>query len=262
MGKPADLEQLSLWPDTMGWMDIEEHIKTNLQVVNERIAAAAARSGRDFGDIRLVVVSKAQPLDVVQAAVAAGVRDLGENYPEEALAKMQVLDAADITWHMIGHLQSRKARIVCEYFDWMHSLDSLRLAEKLERLLSESGRQLPVLLEFNVGGEESKSGWLAVDETAWSGLLEEIIRITQFPHLVIKGLMTMPPLTSSPDQARAYFRKLVKLQHYLSVQVPQADWRELSIGTTVDFEVAIEEGATIVRIGSAILGPRPAKQRA
>lgn len=240
-------------------MDLARQIGQNLLGVNERIAAAAARSGRNFEDIQLVVVTKGQPIEVIQAAISTGIRNFGENYPEESLPKIVQCLEQGVKWHMIGHLQSRKARLVSEHFDWMHSLDSLHLAEKMERLLAQSGRTLPVLLQFNVGGEESKSGWLADDEQSWPALRDEIGQILELPHLKIKGLMTMPPLTVSPQEARIYFQKLVKLRDYLSCQFPNAVWKELSMGTSSDFESAVEEGATFVRIGTGILGSRPAR---
>lgn len=240
-------------------MDLARQIRENLLVVNEKIAAAATRSGRNFEDIQLIAVTKGQPIEVIQAAISTGIRNFGENYPEESLPKIMECREQGVKWHMIGHLQSRKARLVCEHFDWMHSLDSLRLAEKMERQLAQNGRSLPVLLQFNVGGEESKSGWLANDENSWPALVAEIGQILQFPHLKIKGLMTMPPLTVSPLEARAYFHKLVNLRDYLSRQFPEAVWQELSMGTSSDFESAVEEGATFVRIGTGILGPRPAR---
>ncbi len=240
-------------------MNLTEKIQTNLLAVNERIALAAVRAGRQASDVRLVVVSKGQPLEVIQAALDAGVRDFGENYPEESVAKIEAFQGEGITWHMIGHLQSRKTRLVCDYFQWMHSLDSLRLAEKLERYLAEINRVLPVLLEFNVGGEESKSGWLAADETTWPTLCDEVGLILQYPHLDVHGLMTMPPLTATAAESRKSFEKLVKLREYLHSQFPAVQWTELSMGTSSDFETAVEAGATFIRIGTAILGPRPAK---
>lgn len=240
-------------------MDIVDRIKSNLNMVNEKIAAAAVRSGRVFDDIQLVVVSKGQPVEVIQSAISAGVRNFGENYPEESLAKISACEGEGVTWHMIGHLQSRKARMVCEHFDWMHSLDSRRLAEKMERQLAQINRSLPILLEFNVGGEESKSGWVAEDEKKFPFLRDEIGQILELPHLEVRGLMAMPPLTASLEEARGYFRRLVKLQAYLTRQFPAMSWKELSMGTSADFEAAVEEGATFVRIGTIILGPRPVK---
>ncbi len=204
-----------------------------------------------------MVVSKGQPAEVIQAAVLAGVRIFGENYPEETVEKIQNTTEADVEWHMIGHLQSRKARLVCAHFQYMHSLDSLHLAEKLERILVESGRILPVLLEFNVGDEISKGGWQAADPQTWPGLLPEIEQILKLEHLQVRGLMTMPPLTVRPDQARIYFQRLAKLRDFFRGHFPDQNWDELSMGTSSDFEVAIEEGATFVRIGTSILGPRP-----
>lgn len=236
-----------------------DRIRRNLEDTLARIERAAAASGRKAGEVRLVVVTKAQPLEVVKAAVAAGARDLGENYPEEALEKILELQGQPVHWHMIGHLQSRKARIVVEHFQMLHSLDSLRLAEKLERILAEAGKTLPILLEFNVGGEESKFGWQAWREDEWEQLLPEISQVTTLPHLRVCGLMTMPPLFTNPEQTRPYFQRLRRLRDYLAGALKKVEWKELSMGTSSDYEAAIAEGATLVRIGQAILGPRPTK---
>jgi len=235
-------------------------IRQNLERVYGRIEQAAAVSGRQGGDVRLVVVTKSQPVEVVTAAVQAGARLLGENYPEESVAKIEALkDCAGLEWHMIGHLQSRKARLVSEHFDALHSLDSLHLAGKLERLLAERDRVLPVLLEFNVGGEESKSGWQAWDESRWDDLLADVAAVLALPHLQVRGLMTMPPLELEPEAVRTYFARLRRLRDYLASHFPAGIWNELSMGTSGDYEVAIQEGATYVRIGQAILGSRPPK---
>jgi hypothetical protein len=138
----------------------------------------------------------------------------------------------------------------------LHSLDSLKLAKRLDRFCAEAGVALPVLLEFNVGGEESKSGWLAGDETLWSPLLEELGEALALPNLQVRGLMTMPPLGSDPEFSRPFFQKLRRLQEYLAAQFPQADFSELSMGTSGDYEAAVREGATMVRIGTAIVGAR------
>jgi pyridoxal phosphate enzyme (YggS family) len=210
--------------------------------------------------VRLVVVTKAQPVEVVAAAVQAGAVLLGENYPEETIPKMAALGKREgVSWHMIGHLQSRKVGIVAEHFDLMQSLDSLRLAEKLDRQLAALGRTLPVLLEFNVGGEESKFGWQAADEAGWDALLPEIEQVLALPHLRARGLMTMPPLFDDPVASRPYFIKLRKLSEWLMRRFGESTFTELSMGTSGDFEAAIEEGATYVRIGTAIVGPRPRK---
>lgn len=233
-------------------------IRENYFRILEQIHQAAVRSGRDPSQIRLIVVTKGQPIESIRAVVEAGARTLGENYPEEALPKIEALRDYSLEWHMIGHLQSRKAKFVAQYFDWFQALDSLRLAQKLERVLSEQGRRLPVLLEFNVGGEESKSGWRAEDPDSWAELLPEIEQIlVTCPHLIIQGIMTMPPLTEDADQARRYFAHSRRLRDFLARAFLGVSWNEISMGTSADFPLAIEEGATMVRIGQAILGPRP-----
>lgn len=227
------------------------------QRVLARIEAAASAAGRDPQSVRLVVVTKAQPLEVVRAALQAGVRLLGENYAEEAVEKISSLrEEFVVEWHMIGHVQSRKAELVARHFDWVHSLDSLKLARRLDSFCAQAGRRLPVMLEFNVGGEESKFGFPAWDEHAWPALLPEVEAILQLPHLCVRGLMTMPPLFDQPEQSRPYFRRLRRLQQFLAGRFPAADWGELSMGTSLDYETAIQEGATFVRIGTAIVGPR------
>ena len=226
----------------------------------DSIAVAAKASGREPESVRLVVVTKAQPLEVVQAAVQAGATVLGENYPEESVTKILSFDPeSGVEWHMIGHVQSRKARLVIEHFDLLQSLDSLKLANRLNRMAAEAGRILPVMLEFNVGGEESKFGWPAAHETDWPALYPVIETILELENLEIRGLMTMPPLETDPEDARIYFRTLRLLRDHLAVRYPQADWRELSMGTSADYEVAVQEGATLVRIGTAIVGSRPVR---
>ncbi|MDX9864757.1 MAG: YggS family pyridoxal phosphate-dependent enzyme [Anaerolineaceae bacterium] len=240
--------------------DIEQslQIKENLEVIQQQIAAAANRGGWNAGDVKLVTVSKKKSVEVIQAAIQAGIRLFGENYPEETVEKMDILDREypELAWHMIGHLQSRKVRLVAERFDMMHSLDSVRLANKLGRSLEQAGRQLPVLLEMNVSGEESKGGWSAWEEKQWEGLIPEIEQILAIDNLVVKGLMTMPPLCEDVEKTRPYFVRLRKLQEWLGRKFPETVWDELSMGTSMDFEVAVEEGATFVRIGTAILGAR------
>lgn len=232
-------------------------ISDNLLLIADRIQSAADSSGRNGEDIRLVVVTKGHPLERVQQAVEAGVRDIGENYVEESIPKIDAMsETAGLDWHMIGHVQSRKARKVVEHFNWVQSLDSLRLATRLNRFAEELDRQIPVLLECNVSGEESKFGLAAWNELEWAALTEIVGQILELGNLEVKGLMTMPPFFSDSNQARPFFVKLRKLLGHLSAQFPENDWRELSMGMSADFEVAIQEGATIVRIGTAILGPR------
>lgn len=228
----------------------------NYQAILERIGRAAQAAGRDPEAVKLVVVTKGQPLQAVQEVVAAGARCLGENYVEEALPKIQSLGGEDLEWRMIGHLQSRKARQVAEWFSWVDALDSLKLAQRLERFADELGRRLPVLLEFNVSGEESKFGWPAWQEEAWPALVEQLGPVSELAHLELHGLMTMPPFFDQPERVRPYFQRLRRLQAYLAHQLPACDWSELSMGMSGDFETAIQEGATLVRIGTAIMGAR------
>ncbi|NPA27274.1 MAG: YggS family pyridoxal phosphate-dependent enzyme [Chloroflexi bacterium] len=234
-------------------------IAERYHAVLERITRAAQRAGRDPREVRLVVVTKAQPLERVQAVLEAGARDLGENYPEEAVPKIQALRPSfpDARWHMIGHLQRRKAPLVVEHFAMMHSVDRVRIAERLDRLCAARDRTLPVLLEFNVGGEASKSGWPAWDEAQWPTLLPEIERVLALPRLQVQGLMTVPPWRPDPEDVRPFFQRLRRLRDFLARAFPRSSWEHLSMGMSHDFEVAIEEGATFVRIGTAILGPRP-----
>jgi len=232
-------------------------IRERYQKTLERIAAAAQASGRVPESVRLVVVTKTQPIEVVQAAVEAGAHLLGENYPDESVSKISYFGPeSGVEWHMIGHVQSRKARLVIEHFDLLQSLDSLKLAKRLDWMAKEAGHILPVMLEFNVGGEESKYGWLAQNEKDWPALYPVIESILELGNLQVRGLMTMPPLETDPEDARIYFRTLRLLRDHLAKRYPQTDWRELSMGTSADYEVAVQEGATLVRIGTAIVGAR------
>ena len=240
--------------------DLVSFIRENYQQALDQITAAARKSGRDPEEVRLVVVTKSQPLEVVQAALEAGVRILGENYPEEAVRKIQSLaPQSGVEWHMIGHVQSRKARLVADHFALLHSLDSLKLAQRLDRFAAEAKRVLPVLLEFNVGGEQSKAGWDASDELQWETVPPDVSSILNLTNLRVQGLMTMPPLEADPQDSRRFFQRLRQLRDRLASQFPQAEWRELSMGTSADYAVAVEEGATLVRVGTAIVGARKFK---
>ena len=237
--------------------ELSESIRKKYLAVQEDIKNAAERAGRDFNSVKLVTVTKAQSIEVTQATIEAGATILGENYPEEGVMKIQFLqNFSAVEWHMIGHVQSRKARDVAENFDYLHSLDSLKLAKRLDRFCAEAGRSLIVLLEFNVGGEESKGGWPAWDEANWDDLLTDVTEILALPNLRVRGLMAMPPLGDVPEFSRPFFQKLKRLQAFLSGKFPNADFSELSMGTSFDYEVAVEEGATFVRVGTAIVGAR------
>jgi PLP dependent protein len=179
------------------------------------------------------------------------------------LEKIQTLEGGltdshteKLEWHMIGHLQSRKARWVCQNFTCLHSLDSLKLAERLDRIAGELGVNLPVLLECNVSGEQTKYGYSVWREGSWQEFLGEFASILELPHLQVRGLMAMAPFFDEPEPARPYFQRLGRFQSFLMEHFPLASWAELSMGMSSDFTVAVQEGATIVRIGTAIMGER------
>jgi pyridoxal phosphate enzyme (YggS family) len=235
-----------------------EEIAANYRAVWERVGAAALGAGRAVDAVRLVVVTKGQPLQAAWAAILAGASCLGENYVEEAVPKILALSNENpVEWHMIGHVQSRKAEPVSRHFAVVHSLDNLKLARRLDRFAGEAGRSLPVLLECNVSGEASKFGWEAWEEADWSRLAEQLAPVLDLPNLDVRGLMTIAPFSPQPETARPCFQRLRRLQTFLRGQFPQLPWAELSMGMSADFEVAVQEGATIVRIGTAILGERP-----
>jgi pyridoxal phosphate enzyme (YggS family) len=234
-----------------------EQIQKNFDEVKVTTEERLAKVNRPLESVKIITVSKMQPVDVVRAAIQAGVRIFGENYAEEAVEKIRLLgNDVDLEWHMIGHIQSRKVKFVWPYFQWIHSLDSIHLAEKFETQLETSGRRVNCLFEFNIAGEENKSGWNAVDEKGWADLLPEIKAILGFPHLNCQGIMVMPPLTEDPEDARPYFKKAKRLLTYLSERAPSFTGQQLSMGTSNDYFVAVEEGATMIRVGESILGPR------
>lgn len=227
-------------------------IADNVRRVRTRMRQAAERAGRDPTSVRLVAASKTVDAARIRAAISAGVTILGENYLQETRQKLGQLGRAGVEWHLIGPLQRNKVRYVFDLFDMMHSLDRLELAEEISRRAERLGRRLPVLLEVNVGGETSKSGWPP------SGLLNDIRQLAALPHIQVRGLMTIPPPTSQPHEARPFFRQLRQLRDHLAQEgYDGMTFDELSMGMTADYEVAIEEGATLVRVGTAIFGPRP-----
>lgn len=235
----------------------KDHVSDNYKRVLERIDLTAAKFRRDRESIKLVVVTKKQSITLIQKVINAGAVYLGENYAEEALPKIKALrNSTQIKWHMIGHVQSRKAEIVSQNFDYVHSLDSLRLAERLDHYSEIAKRILPVLLQFNMSTDISKSGWAAWDDQQWMQLTPDVERILSLSHISVQGLMTIPPYFIDPEDTRIYFRKLRLLREFLALKFPQSEWTELSMGMSGDYEVAIQEGATWIRVGQAILGPR------
>lgn len=227
----------------------------NVAAILRRIAEAAERAGRDPASVMLVAITKTHPPETIRAAAECGLSDFGENRLEEALPKMAQLP--NVRWHMVGHVQSRKAKEVARAgFALVHSVDSLKLAERLSRFAQEAGRVQDVLLECNVSGEASKSGFGAQHPAAWPALLDEFGKIAALPGLRVRGLMTMAPLGTDHETARPFFRRLRELRDAACERWPQTDWAALSMGMTDDFEGAIAEGATLVRIGRAIFGER------
>jgi len=220
-----------------------DEIRTNIERVRERMARAAERAGRRAEDVLLVGVSKTVDAERIRRAVAAGLPALGENRVQEAEEKIAAL-GRPVPWHLVGHLQTNKVRDALELFDLIHSLDRLELATELDKRARVRGRAVDALVEVNVGAEASKGG-VAPDRVG-----ELLDAVAALPHVKVRGLMAIPPEAPEPDTARAWFRALRKLgeRHGLA---------QLSMGMSGDFEVAIEEGATVVRVGTAIFGPRP-----
>jgi PLP dependent protein len=229
-------------------------ISENIAAVRERIAAAARRAGRSPDDITLMAVSKTQPPERIREAYNAGLRVFGENRVQEFAGKFDALrDLRDAEWHMIGHLQTNKAAKTAELFHSVDSVDSLKLAEKLDAAARALGKKLDVLIEINVGGEAAKSG-VAPDSPALEELMTGAPRLE---WLVFLGLMTVPPFTDDPEGARSYFRKLRELRDTIAARkLPSVAMDQLSIGMSHDFEIAIEEESTCVRVGTAIFGER------
>ncbi len=220
--------------------------------VRQRIARAAARAGRAAGEVRLVAISKTFPPEAVRAAFEAGLREFGENRVQEAEPKIAALaDLEGVEWHLVGHLQSNKARRAAELFDCIHSLDSFKLAVKLSEAAVARNRPVPVLLQVDLGEEETKFG------VGRSQVRTVVSSIRDLPGIRLSGLMTMPPYFEDPEKARPFFAELRSLRDSLEQDYPGClGPRHLSMGMSHDFEVAIQEGATIVRIGSAIFGER------
>jgi len=222
-----------------------------IQNIKKRIEEAAVRCGRDPSAVRLVAVSKTVPVDRVKAAIEAGVTVLGENYIQEAREKFNRLATYPVSWHFIGHLQSNKAKYAVRLFDLIHSVDSLKLARELNKQAQKNAKTQNVLIQINISKESSKSG--ANTET----VLDLINQVRHLESLSVKGFMTMPPFFNDPEKARPYFSALRNLRDRIrQAAAPEITLDELSMGMTGDFEVAIEEGATLVRIGTAIFGER------
>jgi pyridoxal phosphate enzyme (YggS family) len=228
----------------------QEQLASNIAHVRSTIAEAAREAGRAPEEITLVAVSKTVPVQLVRMAYNLGVGNFGENRVQDALPKIAEFHPQEVRWHMIGHLQSNKANKVVGPFYCVQSVDSLHLAQTLNRQAGEHEIRLPILLQVNVSGEASKEGMSAVETP-------EIARqILALPHLEVQGLMTIAPLVRNPEEVRPVFRGLRILRDQLRDMMPQSAWQHLSMGMTDDYHIAIEEGATIVRVGRAIFGER------
>jgi PLP dependent protein len=226
-------------------------VKERLQRVKDRMAAAAQSCGRDPDSVRLVAVSKTVDADRVAMAIEAGADILGENYIQEARDKFNALYDQPVAWHFIGHLQSNKAKYAVRMFDLIHSVDSHKLAKALDKEARKNEKVQDILIQVNISQEETKSGIDAAEA------VELITEIGALENVRVKGLMTMPPFFDQPEKARPYFRQLARLRDQIAeAGIPDVDMKELSMGMTGDFEVAIAEGATLVRIGTAIFGAR------
>jgi hypothetical protein len=231
-----------------------DELRERLDEARRRIETCARRRGRDPAEITLIAVSKTHPPSLLRRAIEAGAHDLGENRVQEAEAKIEELGRWPPRWHLIGHLQANKARRAVALFDVIHSIDSASLARRLDRLCVEEGRnQLPVMIQVDLANEETKSG---VDEDDLPGLIS-VVKACERLRLI--GLMTLPPFSEDAERARPYFRRLRELRDASGSRMDFGDGRgELSMGMSNDYEVAIEEGATMVRIGTAIFGERRA----
>ena len=227
-------------------MDIE----TRLEEVQERVAQAAQRSGRHADAVRLVAVGKRFPVSVLRRLIEAGQRRLGENRVQEAEAKAEQL-GGEIEWHLVGGLQSNKARRAARLFDWIHSVDSARLARRLSGFAQEARRHLDILVQVDLAGIPGRAGVVPAD------LLNLLEEIGLQPQLRLRGLMTLPPATDEPAGARPYFRRLRELADEAQARGLLPERTDLSMGMSKDYVIAVEEGATLVRIGTALFGPRP-----
>lgn len=231
-------------------------IRNRLLEVRENIHAAAHSAGRQDTEILLVAVSKKQPVEKIREYLAAGGTVIGENYVEEALSKRGLMSGVSVEWHMIGHIQSRKSAMVAENFDFIQSMDSLKLARRVQDSLRQINKRIPYLLEINIGSEESKSGYRIDHDDCISALYLDLDTMLTFTNLAWRGIMVMPPLGTRPESSRPYFQKAREILETFQKRFPEQQLDQLSMGTSLDYGVAITEGSTMVRIGTAIFGER------
>ncbi len=236
-------------------------IADNIPRIQETIALAAEKSGRTADDITLIAVSKQKPVAALEAAYAAGLRNFGENRSAELADKANTLAALDINWHFIGHLQTRQSKPIAAHALWFHAADRVKIATRLNNQLGELNRPaLPIFLEVNVSGEATKGGFQCGnwerDGAQRDAILTAAATVAALNRIEIRGLMTMAPYGAPETDIRTIFERTRKLAEWLATQLPQADWSQLSMGMTDDYAIAIEEGATHVRVGRAIFGER------
>ncbi len=231
-------------------------MQKRLEKIQQRIRRAAEACGRNPDDVRLVAVSKTMPKEMLAQAVEAGVDTLGENYVQEAREKFNELYTLSVAWHFIGHLQSNKAKYVVKIFDLIHSVDSLKLAREINKQAKKIDKIQEILVQVNISQEDSKSG------TQVENTVDTIRDISGLENVAVKGLMTMPPFFNAPEKVQPFFKALRELRDKVDAEnIPNVSMYELSMGMTGDFEVAIQEGATLVRIGTAIFGERHSQEK-
>lgn len=232
-------------------------IQEKLLEIQSNMTAAANKADRNPQSIRLMAVTKTKPAEVIQTLIDLGLKDIGENYPDETVEKKEVFASApdDVSLHMIGHCQSRKVKIVADLFDTFQSLDRLDIGLKLNQVLLERQKTMPVFLEMNTSEEISKNGWILNGDQVSDGFLQDLDRLQRCLQLEINGLMTLPPFTEKAEENRRYFAAMRAVMDELNARYG-TQLKELSMGTSIDYRVAIEEGATYVRIGTSLVGPR------
>ncbi len=234
-----------------------DQIVQKFQFVETQINAALDAANRAGEAVKLVVVTKGQSVERMQALIDAGGRYLGENYPEETVEKIELLKGIEhVEWHMIGHIQGRKIRFLTRYFSVIQSVESIETAKKINLRFTDAGRKVKILLEVNVSGEASKQGFALAEKQNWQGFVADVNEIENLTALEIAGLMTMPPLGDNAESSRVYFQRCKELLEYVNDHKRGNLLTELSMGTSFDYRVAVEEGATIVRVGEAIMGAR------
>jgi len=235
--------------------------RQNLELLEAEIQNAIDGSGRDRSSLRVVVVTKTHSAEIIGELLELGVSDIGESYLQEAVEKMNSLEntgtnLGNTNWHMIGHIQSRKAKDVAANFNWVHSIDSIKLAKRLDQAAKDLNKRIKVLVQVNISGELSKSGFAAKLDKDRDNLLESMNELISLSNLDVLGLMSIPPFDEEKAHAEDIFHQTKELRDYLEVQFPENPLPELSMGMSNDFPEAIKAGATIIRVGSAILGPR------